>query len=434
MKRPTSPCSQSFPDRKRRRRSSSLSSSPCSPANTSVTSSSLHGTDDDCSNDDIHSCRPSPSSSIMAEGSSSEGRSDQQKETKLATKLRTVDPERAARLAARAARNRVSAQNSRNRKKHHVSNLEQETQVLRQENAELEARVKTLESLVKTLLMSGAPANGGPIPHNVDTAGHREYLPTTSSISDGATVATEAPLTSIPSASLSLQGSFTTSPIDLSRPKIPYSDARRSTPLIAAPRATPKNDACSAIDTLALTGSIPVCDTAPAPHARLPAAEVTSPVLVTARRGDAQQRAWTDWRLTGSDRIGSVQVQQSRLAMYLAEQLSTAAASQASGLTVWRTRGRVNRLTRPRPSCIKEQACAISAHRRPWNGSMRTSGLPNVSKECSVARTTGSISASSYRPRAIRTRLRIRLPRQCRVQPYKRGQVSILNSLMTDRW
>lgn len=75
-------------------------------------------------------------------------------ETKLALKLRSVDPERAARLAARAARNRVSAQKSRDRKKKHVSEMEQESNQLRAEKAELEERVRTLENLVKTLLMN----------------------------------------------------------------------------------------------------------------------------------------------------------------------------------------------------------------------------------------------------------------------------------------
>lgn len=75
-------------------------------------------------------------------------------ETKLALRLRSVDPERAARLAARAARNRVSAQKSRDRKKKHVSELEQESNQLRAEKVELEERVRTLEGLVKTLLMN----------------------------------------------------------------------------------------------------------------------------------------------------------------------------------------------------------------------------------------------------------------------------------------
>ena len=86
--------------------------------------------------------------------SSSSNSSTKGYETKLALKLRSVDPERAARLAARAARNRVSAQKSRDRKKKHVSELEQESNQLRAEKSELEERVRTLEDLVKTLLMN----------------------------------------------------------------------------------------------------------------------------------------------------------------------------------------------------------------------------------------------------------------------------------------
>ncbi|MCO5598860.1 hypothetical protein L7F22_052959 [Adiantum nelumboides] len=86
--------------------------------------------------------------------SSSSNSSTKGYETKLALKLRSVDPERAVRLAARAARNRVSAQKSRDRKKKHVSELEQESNQLRAEKAELEERVRTLEGLVKTLLMN----------------------------------------------------------------------------------------------------------------------------------------------------------------------------------------------------------------------------------------------------------------------------------------
>ncbi|PWN31503.1 uncharacterized protein FA14DRAFT_94769 [Meira miltonrushii] len=86
--------------------------------------------------------------------SSSSNSSTKGYETKLALKLRSVDPERAARLAARAARNRVSAQKSRDRKKKLVSEMEQESNQLRAEKAELEERVRTLEGLVKTLLMN----------------------------------------------------------------------------------------------------------------------------------------------------------------------------------------------------------------------------------------------------------------------------------------
>lgn len=86
--------------------------------------------------------------------SSSSNSSTKGYETKLALKLRSVDPERAARLAARAARNRVSAQKSRDRKKKHISELEEESNQLRAEKAELEERVRTLEGLVKTLLMN----------------------------------------------------------------------------------------------------------------------------------------------------------------------------------------------------------------------------------------------------------------------------------------
>ncbi|PWN20328.1 hypothetical protein BCV69DRAFT_294051 [Microstroma glucosiphilum] len=74
------------------------------------------------------------------------------------------DPARLARLAARQARNRQSAQNSRDRKKAEQSAIEEEVITLRQRNAELEAKVAETEKgisalmdLVKVLMKSSVP-------------------------------------------------------------------------------------------------------------------------------------------------------------------------------------------------------------------------------------------------------------------------------------
>lgn len=168
-----------------------------------------------------------------------------------------MDPERAARLAARAARNRISAQNSRDRKKQHVGQLEEEVNQLRHDKAELAQRVKTLEGLVYSLLSSQQSSCTS--------------LPSSSSVPlSTATPSTELqadlPITSVASNS--------------------QSRAEGHIVPVAAPTTPTVSD--SASSTLRTSGLAHDSSKA-ADHARLPAAETTSSF---AESDDAPQRAW----------------------------------------------------------------------------------------------------------------------------------------------
>lgn len=140
----TSPASSSpSPARKRKR----VSHSPSSTRNTSPCT--LDGEEEEEEDDDDDD--GSSTTTTARRGGKGKGGGE-------------MDPVRAARLEARAARNRVSAQHSRDRKKNHVVNLESEVKQLRSDKAEMTDRIKALEDLVKTLLEAGAAAKDvGPL-------------------------------------------------------------------------------------------------------------------------------------------------------------------------------------------------------------------------------------------------------------------------------
>ncbi|UZJ56279.1 hypothetical protein CBS101457_005599 [Exobasidium rhododendri] len=125
--------------------------SPFSTRTSSPASSIMDGEDDNDGDDDDEG----NSSSTTTTATSASSRSTLKSKSKG-----KMDPARVARLEARAARNRVSAQHSRDRKKNHVVNLEVEVTQLRAEKAEMTTRIKALEDLVKTLL-NATGANKG---------------------------------------------------------------------------------------------------------------------------------------------------------------------------------------------------------------------------------------------------------------------------------
>ncbi|CAO1618987.1 unnamed protein product [Jaminaea pallidilutea] len=97
----------------------------------------------------------SPSASVDSPGAVQTG-SDNNAEASAPKKRRSRvspdDPARAARLAARAVRNRASAQNSRNRKKAEHDALEVEVVDLRERNGQLEAKVCEMDKSITALM------------------------------------------------------------------------------------------------------------------------------------------------------------------------------------------------------------------------------------------------------------------------------------------
>ncbi|PWN92003.1 hypothetical protein FA10DRAFT_259270 [Acaromyces ingoldii] len=174
-----------------------------------------------------------------------------------------MTPERAARLEARAHRNRLSAQNSRNRKKMHVATLEKEVVELKEERDSLKSRVKVLEDLVHSLL-----ANANKTVDPTVTSG----LPAGQAASSSTRPAESNRLPAI-GTQLSLTPSTSSTPGDIAR-------TERTDP-IAAPMhylSTPALEAPTSSSTP--TTIVPT----PSDLARLPAAEASF-------HENAQQRA-----------------------------------------------------------------------------------------------------------------------------------------------
>jgi hypothetical protein len=174
---------------------------------------------------------PAASSSTSSAGSPASSSSHTQLAgSKRKASGKPIDPERAARLEARQARNRASAQISRDRKKAALEGLESELDSLRRDNAALQARaaeaqrletrVAALENLVRCLLQAGAPPLGSASP----LGGLADSLLTPHAIVDPAATLSSLspsspaarPLVSEPTASSSLLAHPTSSPATLS--------------------------------------------------------------------------------------------------------------------------------------------------------------------------------------------------------------------------
>lgn len=96
----------------------------------------------------------SPSGSVDSSGAVQTGSDNVEASApkKRRSRVSPDDPARAARLAARAVRNRASAQNSRNRKKAEHDALEVEVVDLRERNGQLEAKVCEMDKSITALM------------------------------------------------------------------------------------------------------------------------------------------------------------------------------------------------------------------------------------------------------------------------------------------
>lgn len=216
------------------------------------------------------------------------------------------DPIRAARLEARAARNRVSAQHSRDRKKNHVQSLEAEVAQLREEKTEMAQRICALEELVKTLLGAGVANAQGVVDPTVTT------------------VSTTPPGLSLLSEPIS---SSKAGPLPLSLAPSALVQ-QTSDSLLAAPTSTPLyavSASLSSTTPLSLTDS----NDSTTNDARLPAAEAIESTLSASL---TQQRASRKSSLSVKETSMLLDEMRSRLSSEWMSQSMAAAVKQTSCL------------------------------------------------------------------------------------------------------